>query len=449
MAATAGFGRVDWLAFAITSGATLVVYLLTISPQVKLGFSGIFATAAMHGGVPHPPGYPVAVWWQWLFITLLPVSNIAWRVAVSSAVAAALASGLIALLVARLGRNMIQHPGSPVGTDAVWVRITCGFVAGAIFGFNGALWGRAVIADVWTLSMLLFCGTLCLVMRWCWAPEQKRWLYAGCLAYGLTLTNSQILLAAAPALPALMAIGNRHLARDVLLIGCALFGAGLVEGCPGGISLGFFREGKLGSLLPLHIVIGLLVVTACIMLVVITGRILSEWKALLGCSAAFLFGLTPYLYAPLSSMTNPPMNWGYSRTVGGFLHLVSRGQYENIEPTAELKTVVKQVAMYAAITAKEFGWPSLIVAAVPWIRFRRMSAREQRWMLGLLALYLCLTVLVLAVLNPTDHRDGRQMIKVFFAPSYVVLAVWLGMGLITLAEIANGMPFRAAQKPDS
>src|SRR5690242_11797268 len=94
------FQSVDWCAFCVTVPVTFAGYYVTLAPQVTLGFGGIFSTGAMYAGVPHPPGYPVWTVYAWLF-TLLPVSNIAWRVALSSAVAASLACGLIALMVSR------------------------------------------------------------------------------------------------------------------------------------------------------------------------------------------------------------------------------------------------------------------------------------------------------------------------------------------------------------
>src|SRR5882762_7371319 len=90
------FHAVDWLSFCLTVSVVLAGYLFTLAPEVTLGFSGIFSTGAMYAGIPHPPGYPVWTVYAWLF-TLLPVSNIAWRVALSSAVAASVACGLIAL----------------------------------------------------------------------------------------------------------------------------------------------------------------------------------------------------------------------------------------------------------------------------------------------------------------------------------------------------------------
>ena len=90
------FQRQDWAAFAITTLITLMGYLWTLAPDVTLEDSGELAVASYYAGVPHPPGYPVWTIYSWLFTVLLPFSNIAWRVAVSSAVTAALSSGILA-----------------------------------------------------------------------------------------------------------------------------------------------------------------------------------------------------------------------------------------------------------------------------------------------------------------------------------------------------------------
>src|SRR6266436_3069120 len=95
------FQRVDWLSFGLATVLTLIVYLWTLAPEVTLEMSGILSTAAMYGGVAHPPGFPLWTLYSWLFTKLLPFSNIAWRVAVSSAVASALTCGVIVLLVSR------------------------------------------------------------------------------------------------------------------------------------------------------------------------------------------------------------------------------------------------------------------------------------------------------------------------------------------------------------
>ena len=79
----------DWLAFLAATLVTLAVYLFTLAPNVTLEDSGELATASMYAGVPHAPGYPFWTIYSWAFTKLIPFGNIAWRVGVSSAMAAA------------------------------------------------------------------------------------------------------------------------------------------------------------------------------------------------------------------------------------------------------------------------------------------------------------------------------------------------------------------------
>ena len=74
------FVRADWFAFLVTTIVVLGVYLLTIIPDVTLGYTGLFAVGTKYQGVPDPPGFPVFTLYSWPFVVLLPWSNIAWRV---------------------------------------------------------------------------------------------------------------------------------------------------------------------------------------------------------------------------------------------------------------------------------------------------------------------------------------------------------------------------------
>src|SRR5881398_604131 len=93
--------EIDWFTFGITTLVVFIGYLLTLAPDLTLEDSGELAVGSYYAGVPHPPGYPVWTIYSWLFTALIPISNVAYRVAVSSAVAGALSCGLIALMVSR------------------------------------------------------------------------------------------------------------------------------------------------------------------------------------------------------------------------------------------------------------------------------------------------------------------------------------------------------------
>jgi hypothetical protein len=312
------------------------------------------------------------------------------------------------------------------------LRVGCGFAAGTVFGANGAFWWRAVIQDVWTLSILLLCLVLCLLMCWVYRPDRKRYLYAAAFAYGLTLTNSQIQLALAPAIPFLVWAGNRNVGRDMFLTEVLLFAGGLAAAFAGSHSLSDLEWSVARPLFKLFVAWGVVATAGAVVLTIMTRRLFTEWKAIALCAELFLFGLVPYFYLPVASMTNPPMNWGYARTTQGFFHVITRGQYERIHPTNDAAQFAKQLRAYGAVTAVEFGWPYLGLALVPFLFARRMALKERGWLLALLAAYVYLAFLMLAVLNPSVDRSSLELNKVFFSASYVVLALWLGYGLTIL-----------------
>ena len=425
------FQQADWLSFGTTTLLALLVYLFTLAPDVGLDNSGVWSTAAAYGGVSSTPGYPLGTLWSWVFTKLLPFSNIAWRAAVSSAAAGALACGLIALMVSRGGAAILEQIPDHQRLkpkDEKWLRAICGYGAGMVFGLNGAFWPQAVIVAVWPLSILLLCLVLCLLMRWNFQPENRRSLYAAAFLYGLLLTNSQIEFAFAPAIPFLVMTGNAKTGRDMFLVANILFLAGLV-----GIWLGHFPSlrGQGGQFF-IFIVLGVVTSLMGIGLVVWTRRAFSEWKAVLICGGLFLLGLAFYFYLPIASMTNPPINWGYPRTVEGFFHVLTRGQYEKMNPTADVGLILEQIRLYFVMAGKEFGWLYLPLCLVPFCFLHRMAASERRWILGLLPVYVCLAFLMLAVLNPSVDRQSQELDKVYFSASYIILALWMGYGLVIL-----------------
>jgi hypothetical protein len=131
---------VDRWAFAITAVLVFFGYLYTLAPDMTLEDSGELAVGSFYAGVPHPPGYPVWTIYTWLFTRILPFSNIAFRVGISSAFAGALSCGLIALMVSRGSSMFIEAVAEFKGIERRvenWICFVTGFVAGMLVGFNG------------------------------------------------------------------------------------------------------------------------------------------------------------------------------------------------------------------------------------------------------------------------------------------------------------------------
>jgi len=186
---------------------------------------------------------------------------------------------------------------------------------------------------------------------------------------------------------------------------------------------------------------------AAVVVVVRTRRFGSEWKPASRCGLLFLLGLAWCFYLPVASMTNPPVNWGYARTVEGFFHAITRGQYERYRPTDELGRFLGQLWTLAKETGRGFGWPYLVFTALPFGLWRQTGGCARAWLLGLTAAFVCVGPLLVAMLNPSADRASVESVTPFFAAMYVILALWTGLGLM-VAGSAVAKP-RMQPQPDA
>ncbi|MBL9128829.1 MAG: DUF2723 domain-containing protein, partial [Verrucomicrobiales bacterium] len=300
------FRRYDWFAFLITTLLTLGGYLWTIAPDVTLEDSGELAVASYYAGVPHPPGYPVWTLYTWLFTVLLPFSNIAWRVAVSSAVAAALSSGILALMVSRVSSLLIGSLDTAKKLQETLHRNICVVAAvasGLMIGFNGFMWSQAVIVEVYTLSVLSLVLTFVFLLHYVYAPNQKRYLYWAAFMFGIAFTNHQTLIVAAMGIEVLITMVNRRLGRDAWLANSIFYLAGLVLMQTGGLES--IRTSPALSFI-FHIV-GIGSILACAWLAIQTEGLGSEMLPAAICVVMFAAGAALYFYMPVTSVTNPPL----------------------------------------------------------------------------------------------------------------------------------------------
>jgi len=425
------FHREDWCSFALATVLVFIGYWFSLADNVGLGFSGIYSVGASYMGVPHPPGYPIWTMYGWLFTKLLPFSNIAWRLAISSAVTGALTCGVVALIVSRSSRTLLAGINGLQKLslqDDRWLRIVAGCVAGMTFGFDGAFWGKAVIVDVWPLSMLLFATTLCLLFRWAHEPERKCYFVAACFVFGLTLTNSQALIPAGLGLMLFVACVDRNLGRDAAFVAgglLALWWFGDFFGALPGSGLAV-RETKF-----IFGLITLLTVGLYAGLAGITRRWFPS-RTIFSATVAFIAGLALYLLVPILSSTNPPVNWGYPRNLEGFAHVLSRGQYEQIRPASNAGVFLHQLWQFARSVLKNFGVLSTLIALMPIGLLMQMRPTFRRQMLGQLCLILSLSLLLVALLNSPPDPKITSLVASYYTPVHLLIAIWMGYGLTLL-----------------
>lgn len=539
------FRRIDWIAFAITFLITMAGYCWTLAPDLTLEDAGELAVASKYAGVPHPPGYPVWTVYTWLF-TLLPISNIAYRVALSSAFAGALSCAFIALMVSRGSSMLLEGIATFKALERKLEDSFCsvaGIVAGCLMAFNGFMWSQAVIVEVYTLSVLSLAGVLLSLMKWISVPSKNRYLYLAFFLFGICFNNHQSLLVIAMGLEVAVIAASPRLGRELVFWNVVLFLAGLVFSSQGFIP----TLSENGPVMLIFCAVGISSFVAWVWLAVVTkkrffelirdsalvtwlgclalilgkithylelfdtnpGRYALVWLIFLASLTAFailtfapnlagsptlgkeyshaLFsgiawalGSACYIYMPLASMSNPPLNWGYPRTVTGFIHAFTRGQYERIHPTTDSPSFLKQI-YYTLIegTLTEFnvmcfvfgliitlwaisrqswktngkialvaGYIAGVLAliglrhpdTVSWVEEHRLTAA---WILLMTSVYFCMIPFFALLLNPL-FLFWKEMQKRERAWIVALTAIYLFLGPF-LMLLLNPAPDRQAQ----
>lgn len=193
-------------------------------------------------------------------------------------------------------------------------------------------------------------------------------------------------------------------------------------------------------------------------------KLLSVARTLL-CALVFLIGVGFYAYMPIASATNPPMNWGYTRTPQGFLHHITRGQYERLHPQSLFSReffiqlnlfVTSVIKQYSLIFDMDGAGGTGIVRLVKWLNnavntlllgvlslglpvlaFRELRARARAWMIFVWTAFGIASIGLIMIINPALDRQNQEICIKFFAPAHGFFAMMLGYGLaFALAAIA-------------
>jgi tetratricopeptide (TPR) repeat protein len=429
------FRRWDWIAFWITAIVVFAGYFYTLAPDVTLEDSGELATASYYAGVPHPPGYPVWTVYTWLFTVLFPFKNVAWRVGLSSAVAGALSCGFVALLVSRGSTMLMEGIAELKNVPARlqhWINLVAGFASGVLVGYNGFMWSQSVIVEVYPFSVLSLMGVLCFMLRWVYAPHQRRYLYLAAFTFGICLNNHQTLIVATMGIEVLILAVEPRLGRNLLILNSLAYFVGLIAKSKGIITS--FDSNIM--LFAIFNAVGIASALGAAYLALKTKDVVSHWIPALIITLGFVLGVAFYFYMPLTSMTNPPLNWGYPRTEAGFWHALLRGQYDKTSPVNPFSgKFISQLGMYISGAIEEYNFVNLMIGLLPFFFYKRMLKRDRAWVVGLSAIYLFLAFLLLILLNPNTDRQNREQSRVFFAASHVIIAIGIGYGLAFIGTL--------------
>ena len=429
------FRPTDWLTLALTFGVVWIVYLFTLAPEQTLEDSGELCTGAFYAGIPHPPGYPFWSVYAWFWTAILPFGNVAWRVEVGESFAAAMGCGLLALMVSRGSSMLIEGIEVIKDVPRRWENAICsvsGFVAGTLLGLDVFMWSESVVINRISLfGVPWLIAVMACIMRWMYAPQQRRYLYLAMFLYGLCATIHQTLLLSAMGIEVAIALALPRLGRDMFLSNSALYLVGLMlmNSVPALQNMSSIEK-------TLFHMVGIGSIFAGGWLAMETKGFLSEWKSVVLMGLAWVLGVSVYFYEPISGMTDPPMQWGYPRTVEGFFHALSRGQYESIQSYnvfSDPKHFAFQLWYIVQGLSESFSWVYMFIGLLPFAFLMKMHKRERSWIIGLTAIYICLSVLLVVLINVSPDRSSTDLNKVFFTASHGLFAVMIGYGLTLLA----------------
>ncbi len=485
------FRRVDWLTFGLTFLIIWVVYLWTLAPELTLEDSGELCTGSFYAGIPHPPGYPFWAIYSWFWTFILPIGNVAWRVEVGQSFAAAMGCGMLAMMVSRGSSMLMEGIEDLANIPRTWESSICfvsGLVSGLLTGLDGFMWGESVVINRISVFAVpwMIAVTLCL-MRWSYTPARLRYLYLGMFLYGICATIHQTMLLSAMGVEVIIIMAQPRLGRSFALtngvlylcisiakyylqipalqamasvetdvfnvvgivsIGAYIWLAAITKISPQellrdaawfGIFL-FFAMAATGWGL-----FGVLLCLAClaafIKLAWDTRKLDYGWLVIILCGLVWILGVSFYFYEAISCMTDPPMQWGYPRTVEGFFHALSRGQYNSVSngPFFEgFGRMVFQLWYLIQGLAESFSWVLIFVGLLPFLIIGRMHRRERGWIIGITSMYFCLAVLLVRLLDVTPDLSTTDLNEVFLTASHALFAILIGYGLTVIAAyVAN------------
>lgn len=193
---------------------SFIIFLCFQAQGIVGGDSGDVVTAAVTGGVPHPPGYPLYTFFGFL-LNKLPLFTPAWRVGLLSSLPHAFTLALVFAIVYSLTRR----------------KLAATFASLVLLG-NYLFFLYSVTPEVFALLDLFVATVFYLAVRF-YQTKKAKYLYILVFVFGLSLTHHPLILFFAPALMLLLwnrrnlVFGKKDGIRMVVLC-LQSFAAGLV-----------------------------------------------------------------------------------------------------------------------------------------------------------------------------------------------------------------------------
>jgi hypothetical protein len=248
-------------------------------------------------------------------------------------------------------------------------------VSTLILALSMTFWSQALTAEVYALNSL-FAAIFLLLLIWWSESRSTRTLQVAALTYGLSLTHHATMILFLPASLLFVWLTHRRVFRHT----------------------------------------GLLLVLLVLVAAPLLLYLYIPWRA----------PATPYLYVELAPGRTLEL---YQNTPRGFFGFLSGGMF--IGELGLQAPPLERLSMAADLLLRQFGAAGVVLGLVGVIRLALggKGGRARR-LLGLLALSYVALVGFTLIYNVGD-------IHVFYTPSYIIFALWIGVGLCWLVDAAG------------
>ncbi len=356
---------------------SFAVYIMTLSPGVSWAHhsedSGDLITACWTLGIPHPTGYPLFCMTGWIWSHVVAIGTVAWRMNLFSAFWGALAAALTVRAV-WAGFSLLEVNIQSRLTS--FLKAVASVSSGLLLAFATDVWKLSVVTEVYSLN-LFFTALI-------------GWILIELLIIAKNIDegkNSGEL--------------GRRRGRLILWLG---------------LSWGLAMANHLTSLFLLP---GILVVW-------IFGKVHPKPKEI-GTGLLWLsIGLLTYLYLPIRSSMNPPLDWGNPETAENFLWVVSGRQFRMLMYSMLPFQMLNQIMRYSSIPG-ELGSIGALAAMLGLIKL--LLARN-RGIVILLVYTMLITASSLYSLANYAIWDPEG----YLLPMIWASAIWAGWGIVFLVD---------------
>ncbi len=347
----------------------LIVYYNTLCPVIFFGDSGELVTAAKVGGLAFPTGYPaflislaifIRLPLQWLAPAVQTIDPLAWQANLLSAVYGASACLVLYMLLCRMTRLPIVA-----------------FAAALCLAFGRTLWQQSLIAEVYSLNILLIVSILYFDFR-VWEEKKGRYVVLRWLLQALALANHPTSL--------------------------------------------FF--------IPFGIYITLLYL--------IKSRERKKMRHIGYAILAFILGISLYLYLPIASMFNPPLDWENPETLRNFWGVVSRATYSTgfsqWQWGSEGLSSIGLAKAYWQWSFQNLGPALLSLAAIGVIAAFRHRDGNRGYRIGLLITHILLLSFFWTYYIGVNEYD-LQFMEVYYIANHLIILMFAVWGFLWLVPL--------------